>query len=248
MKGVFAFLYLFAILVYLLTVFSIYLSMYEKVNRMEYKLFVLEDRVSRELELKHAIKNTIGYSEQIKMNSEVIKIILERLSGSKLSDEIIDEFISKNGISRLKDLESTGSYDYSSNFRNLNVHFWCGYPDLFVIKDIISIKNGKPEFFNSSAMYQRPNVFRIDDEITISSGSTSHIINKCSAFVSSDLLNKISTVSNPDQSIATQLGLMPNDYNNIKFGVMVYDKYENISSAVIIPYSTMIVWHDLHIS
>jgi len=248
MKGVFAFLYLFAILIYLLTVFSIYLSMYEKVNKMEYNLFVLEDRISRELELKHALKDTISYSEQIKENSELIKTMLETISRSEVSDEIVKEFIRKNGINRLKDLESAGSYSYSSNFRNLNVHFWCGYPNIFEIKDIISLKNGYPEFFNSDAMFTRQNIFRINEEIIIDSNSNYNIINICSAFISSDLLNKISTISHPNQIISTKLKLMPNDYDNIKFGIMVYDRNENISSAIIIPYSTVISWHNLHIS
>lgn len=236
-KGVFSFLYLFAIFTYLLSVLSIYLMIYERTSYLENKLFILEERVGRELELKHAVKRVIIYSEQIRTMADFLKSLFPEYS------VVFDSSYSLYGVNRLNDLVSDGRHHYY-NWRDFALKFWCGFPSENEIVDMITIKARKPEYFNSSQIYQRPNVFNVDDTVIIGN----EVKNTCSLFLSTSI-NYSTTISKPNRKIIQSISedVLENivyDMIDVKYGVMVYDSKENISSAVLIPESTEIVWDD----
>lgn len=238
-KGVFSFLYLFAISSYLLIILSIYLSIYQQTSYLENKVFILEERAGRELELKHAIKRVIIYSEQISKTKEVVKDIADTLIPEEypLISQVFDSSYSLYGLNRLKDLQSTGSHEYY-DWRRLALRFWCGYPSDNEIKDIISIQNGNPKFYRLTGILS-DKIFEIDSTATIKE----EVRNKCSLFLSTNA-NVSTQISPPaDSKTLNELNIAERN-SDFKFGVFVYDSKENISSAIVIPYSTEIRWDD----
>ncbi len=235
MKGVVSFLYLFSVFAYLSVVLSVYLSVYERINYLEYNVFLLEDRVGRELELKHAIKNVIAYSEELNEISSVLPAPYNQISQLIVSDY---------GVSRLSDLESSGKYSYY-NWRRFALDFWCGFPSNGDIVNAISLK-GKvyPSFFNSQFICS--NCFSIGSEALTEKGP----VNICSSFLSSDPLNRQTRIGIYGLDKFSFGGIDYDPANllvsqNLKFGVLVYDSKENISSAVVIPGSTIIPWRNV---
>ena len=234
MKGVVSFLYLFSIFTYLLVVLSIYLSIYERVNYLEYNVFLLEDRIGRELELKHAVKNVIAYSEELNQISALLP---------PPYDAISDSIISDYGVNRLSDLESGGRYSYY-HWRRFALDFWCGFPSDGDIMRAISIKSkAYPAFFDSRSICD--NCFSVNAEISTGSGPS----NLCSNFLSSDPLSRHTRIGISGLHGLSSGGI---EYDlddillmqNIRFGILVYDSKENISSAVVIPGSTIIPWRN----
>lgn len=235
MKGVVSFLYLFSIFAYLLVVFSVYLSVYERVNYIEYNLFLLEDRVGRELELKHAMKNVIAYSEELNEISNLLPQPYSTISNSILSDY---------GVSSLSELESEGTYNYY-HWRRFALDFWCGFPSNNNLVNAISLKNkSHPAFFNSKFICD--NCFSVSSEILTPDGP----MNLCSGLLSSDPLNRQTRIGVSGLS-GFSFGGVEYDLSdlflaqNVRFGVLVYDSRENISSAVVIPGSTVISWRNV---
>lgn len=236
-KGVFSFLYLFAIFTYLLSVLSIYLMIYERTSYLENKIFILEERAGRELELKHAVKRVIIYSEQIRIMESFLKTLFPEYS------LVFDSSYSLYGVNRLNDLTSDGSHSYY-HWRGYALKFWCGFPSENEIVDMITIKGRKPEYFGSNQIYQRLNVFNVDDTVIIGN----EVKNICSLFLSTSI-NQSTTITKPAKKIMQGISedILENtiyDLINVKYGVMAYDSKENISSAIIIPESTEIFWDD----
>ncbi len=236
-KGVFSFLYLFAIFTYLLSVISVYFMIYERTSYLENKIFILEERVGRELELKHAVKRVIIYSEQIRTMSNFLKSMFPEHS------VIFDSSYSLYGVNRLNDLTSDGRYHYH-DWRSFTLKFWCGFPNENEIVDMITIKSKRPEYFGSSQIYQRPNIFNVDDTVVIEN----EVKNICSLFLSTSL-NHSTTITKPTKKAIQEISesILENTIYDIitaKYGIMVYDSEENISSAVLIPESTEIIWDD----
>ena len=235
MKGVVSFLYLFSIFAYFLIVISIYLSVYERVNYLEYNVFLLEDRVSRELEIKHAMKDVIAYSQELEEYSNLLPAPYNMISGSILSEY---------GISKLVELESTGASSYY-DWRRFALDFWCGFPTDSDIVNAISIKDkAYPAFFNSA--FTCDNCFKLDSKVQSEKGPS----NLCSQFLSSDLINRNTRigVAKVDEIAVdgatydlSNLGAI----QGVRFGVLIYDSKENVSSAVVIPSSTTIPWRNV---
>ncbi|MGC8867973.1 MAG: hypothetical protein ACP5PA_07200 [Elusimicrobiales bacterium] len=181
--------------------------------------------MSRELELKHAIKRVVIYSEQVRFFAEEIKKLIPEIS------LLTDSAYSTYGINRLKDLESGGSHNYYQ-WRDFALNFWCGFPSEAEMIDIVSIKGKKPEYFGSNIVFSRLNVFSIDDPV-------------CPNFLSSEKGVSTSIVlrnTEEAKNIAKDKGI--NELSRFHFGVMVYDSKENISSIVIVPYLSVIEWDD----
>lgn len=235
MKGVVSFLYLFSVFAYLSVVLSVYLSVYERISYLEYNVFLLEDRISRELELKHAMKNVIAYSEELNEVSNILPAPYNQISQLILSDY---------GVNRLSDLESSGKYSYY-NWRRFALDFWCGFPSNGDLVNAISLKGrAYPAFFNSQFICD--NCFSVSSEVLTGTGPSS----VCSFFLSSDPLNRQTRVgiSNPGKFLSGGIEYDLADIflaQNVKFGVLVYDSKENISSAVVIPGSTIIPWRNV---
>ncbi|MCS7109651.1 MAG: hypothetical protein NZ903_02545, partial [Candidatus Micrarchaeota archaeon] len=144
------------------------------------------------------------------------------------------------GINRLNDLTSEGSHSYY-HWRDFSLRFWCGFPTESEIIEMITIKGKRPDFFGSTEIYRRPNMFDVS-EVTFVDGKT---VNKCKLLVSTNI-NISSVITKPSPSIIESMGGRITVYEKMqpKFGVMIYDSKENISSAVIIPDSTEIYWDD----
>ncbi|MCX8202570.1 MAG: hypothetical protein N3G74_02080 [Candidatus Micrarchaeota archaeon] len=235
-KGVFSFLYIFAIFAYLIVIIGVYMMIYERISYLENKIFILEERAGREIELKHAVKRVIIYSEQIKSMKDQIKTMFPEYA------PFFDSSYSFYGINKLNDLTSTGAHSYY-HWRDFALRFWCGFPLETEIIDMIAIKGRGPEYFNSSRIYERSNVFDLDRTVIVGSEAR----NLCSMFLSSSM-NFSTTITKPPKEIfhgssgVSQVQIY--DLMKSKYGIMVYDSKENVSSAVIIPESTEIIWDD----
>jgi hypothetical protein len=243
-RGVLSFLYAFAAIASILFVYSYYSSLKADIDSAEHRLLVLEDRHVREMELKRAVTDTIRHS-----------ILISLANDPNADTDSIREWIGLD-LSRLRGVEGAEGYkNYSyDDFRNrFTVRFWCGDPSDDELKRTAESHkwSGRDDYICDGCHYLSE-TFEYAEFDTNGNPIGVGTKNLCAQFISIDksrstssvsvssiydkILHERITISDP----ATLALLLS---NNIRFGVMVYDSAENVSSVAVIPMSTEIRWY-----
>jgi len=248
-RGVLSFLYAFAAIASILFVYSYYASLKGEIDSTEHHLLVLEDRHVREMELKRAVTDTIRHSILISLANDP-NADPESIRGRLGSD-----------LSALRGLEGAEGYttqrytNYSyDNFRSrFTVRFWCGNPSDEELDNATKYHNwsGKSNYICEGCHYFSETFLYAEFDINgnpIGGGTK----NLCAQFISIDKSRGVSFISVSEMynkilqgkiTTTNPASLVLLSSNNIKFGVMVYDSVEDVSSAAVIPMSTEIRWY-----
>jgi len=243
-RGVLSFLYAFAAIASILFVYSYYSSLSGVADINDHRMLVLEDRYAREMELKRAITDTIRHSVNNTLS-------LNPNSG----DDEIKENLGRD-LSQLRGLEGAAgyrNYSYYDIFRRFVIRFWCGNPSDDELERIARTHEwvGRGDYICDGCNHldKEFEYVELDASGNIVGGGKKNL---CSQFFSVDRSSGTVSVSIAAPEMARQIaqgrfqvsaemqGLLLS--NDIKFGVMVYDSAENISSAAVIPISTEIRW------
>jgi len=243
-RGVLSFLYAFAAIASILFIYSYYSSLKTDIDSAEHHLLVLEDRHAREMELKRAVTDTVRHS-----------ILISLTNDPNADPELIREQVGRD-LSQLRGVEGAEGYkNYSyDNFRSrFTVRFWCGNPSDDELRRTVGSHNwsGQDDYICDGCHYLSETFAYAEFDINgnpIGAGTK----NVCAQFISIDKSRSVSSISISEMynkilykritiSDPATLALLLSD--DIRFGVMVYDSIENVSSVAVIPMSTEIRWY-----
>jgi hypothetical protein len=211
----------------------------------EHHLLVLEDRQAREMELKRAVTDTIRHS-----------IFISLARDPNADSESIRAQLGSD-LSMLRGLEGAAGYkNYSyDNFRSrFTVRFWCGNPSDEELKQTTESHkwSGQSNYICEGCRYLS-DTFTYAEFDTNGNPIDGRTKNLCAQFISIDKSRGVSFVSISEMytkilqgriTITDPAALALLSSNNIKFGVMIYDSVENVSSVAVIPISTEIKWYE----
>jgi len=243
-RGVLSFLYAFAAIASILFVYSYYSSLKGEMDSTEHHLLVLEDRHAREMELKRAVTDTIRHS-----------ILISFINDPNADLESIREQVGSD-LSALRGLEGAEGYkNYSyDDFRSrFTVRFWCGNPSDDELRRTAESHKwfGQDNYICDGCHYLSETFAYAEFDINgnpIGAGTK----NVCAQFISIDKSRGVSSVSISEMynnilhrriTISDPATLALLISNDIRFGAMVYDSIENVSSVAVIPMSTEIRWY-----
>jgi len=243
-RGVISFLYAFAAIASILFVYSYYASLKGEIDSTEHHLLVLEDRHVREMELKRAVTDTIRHSILISLanNPNADSESIRGRLGSDLS-----------ALRGLEGAEEYKNYSYDDFRSRFTIRFWCGNPSDNELKQTAESHTwfGRANYICDGCHYFSETFVyaEFDTKGNLIGGGTKNL---CAQFISIDKSNGASFISVSEMynkilqgkiTVTNPVSLLLLSSSNIKFGVMVYDSVENVSSAAVIPMSTEIRWY-----